>query len=566
MRLPHRNIILAASPGALAFALYWRTMARHGDMGNGLMLTVAADELGVPSRTGHPLYVLAAHAFLRWLPVGEPILRTTIFSAVSAALAVAVVGIAAYRLTKRWWAGAFAGALFGVSDALWSHAVVAEVCALHALLSACTLSGVLGWIQTGSRRSLYVATLCFGLSIANAPIALTWAPMMLAALMVGRPKRAAASANAGSRGAALIAVGLLPLLLYLLVPVFAARDPLINFAAAGPSWLDRPVVTWHTRWRAAVDYFGIPEEHVREGYLLLQYGLAVIWLAPVGLWRLARRRREVLAVTVLAYLGPVACAIGTGAGNAGPLYIASHMVVALWLAVGARAVVFAASRLLRRALRERAGRKRLRALLILGMLGLPAFVMAGNYRAIARSGSQPMTALGRAMLDRTDRNAVIIVSGTDWAYPAFYVQRLERRRPDVVLLLDAYFRWPNLRLIERERRRGLVIRAPGCRHKGKDLRSAEHAWCCMHQLIWDNHSRRKVYVAGPLAGLIMRNDPIRDRLPPCRRLAPGLPMIEFEFPGGGASPPAIPEPPAMRLAMPSEPAAHHHEHHHEDAH
>jgi hypothetical protein len=100
--------------------------------------------LGTPHNPGYPLYVALTHVF-SWLPWGTPAWRANLFSAVCAALAVALL----YRLGSQLGCGRAAaacaalGAAFG--PVFWSQATLAEVYALAAALVLAVVSTLVAW-------------------------------------------------------------------------------------------------------------------------------------------------------------------------------------------------------------------------------------------------------------------------------------------------------------------------------------------------------------------------------------------------------------------------------------
>jgi len=334
-------------------------------------------------------------------------------------------------------------------------------------------------------------------------------------------------------------LALAPLVLYAYIPWAASRDPFVNWGdARTPAGVIAHVTGGEFRqdlggmslgawWRNLVHYAGWPEDHVREGYLLTQFSVAVIWLAPIGIWALARRRRRLLWVTLAAYAAPVLWMLSVRPDPSGAGYGLSHLIVVLWIGVGVREVAAALARGIRRMHVERRGRKRIGAIVHLGILGLPAFVLAGNYGACDRSGDKGMVALGKAALERVAQGSIVIASGDDWAFAMLYVQQVQGVRRDVRLVLHPFFRGPNYRLIGREARRGVVVREPVCRHRGSSLHGRDHAWCRVHRVIWDNASQRTTYLAGPVADLVAQSPVARRQLPPFRRVVGQVQLLEF---------------------------------------
>jgi hypothetical protein len=558
---------------AVAFGLYMRTLARFGEFGYGPLFAVAAQQLGVPHPTGYPLYTLLAGMFVRIVPVGSVIFRTAMLSAFLSAMAVGVVYQIAFGLLKRRWAALWTALIFAVSEAFWASAVVTEVHPLNTLLLAGMLAMLLLWDRTRLPSHLRAAVFLYGLSLANSLIALTWLPLLLIAMLRSTHRDAV---RRDLR--ALAGLGMVPLLLYAYLPLAAWRDPVLNWGdvrSVGrllvhvtdwPVWSRLSEVTWEMRLSTFVNYLGLPEEDVRDGFLLSQFGAALILLAPVGMWALWRRRRSAFVLLLTAYLCPVLWTVFAAVSEPGPHYQMSHLVVALWIGAGLRQVAHLLALLARKAIRERKGRTRFRRWVEVGVLVLPTMAMAGNFRTVDRSESRLMREMGRAILERPETGSVLIMSGRPWALPALYAQQVEGRRRDLVLLLEPFFRGPSYRLITRERSKGLIVREPDCHHAPGERAERTHGWCRIHQFIWDNYAVRPVYVAGPLVDFIETTPEARDRLPAYRRIVGHEPYIVFLKPDPTAAPIAIPKPPHLlrfRLFEPEAGQHHHHDHEHE---
>jgi hypothetical protein len=190
--------LISAGVGLSAFLVYRRTLApgltwaHNGADGGDLATAVLTG--GIPHPHGYPTYLWVAGLFAR-LPIGEPILRMNLFSAVSAALAAALVAWTAVHLTggrERWLAGWVAGLGLALSPLLWSQAVITEVYSLAAFFVA-----LLVWLASVAPSGLWnsaalgwVVASAFG---AHASLALV-SPMALARMgKVGRAHWAAFS-------------------------------------------------------------------------------------------------------------------------------------------------------------------------------------------------------------------------------------------------------------------------------------------------------------------------------------------------------------------------------------
>ncbi len=182
----------AGVAGVLALGVYLLTLAptitwRHGGADGGELAVVAAT-LGVAHPPGYPTWTLLAWLF-HWLPVGELAQRIALLSALSGALAVAVLTwLSAHLLrperTAAPMVAAVAGLTFAFGPALWSQAILVEVYALHTLFVLVLLALSL-WPApdraTARRRAGSMAFL-FGLGLGNHLTLLLLAPLLLVVL------------------------------------------------------------------------------------------------------------------------------------------------------------------------------------------------------------------------------------------------------------------------------------------------------------------------------------------------------------------------------------------------
>jgi len=123
-----------------ALALYLRTLAPTVAelFDDSLEFQLVGYKLAIAHPTGYPLYTLLLKA-ATFLPVGDAAYRANLLSAVSAALAVALIGALSARLSGSRPAGFVSAAALAVSPVFWSQAVITEVYAFNALLFALIL-------------------------------------------------------------------------------------------------------------------------------------------------------------------------------------------------------------------------------------------------------------------------------------------------------------------------------------------------------------------------------------------------------------------------------------------
>jgi hypothetical protein len=134
-----------------------------GDSGE---LIVAAHRLGVAHPPGYPLFTLLGKLFTL-IPAGSVAWRVNLMTAVLGAVAAAVLVRAAWKLTRSFGAGLFAGGLFAFSPLIWRYAVQAEVFSLNNLFAAVLLLLLVSFEADREDRHLRWFCFWFGLGLTN---------------------------------------------------------------------------------------------------------------------------------------------------------------------------------------------------------------------------------------------------------------------------------------------------------------------------------------------------------------------------------------------------------------
>lgn len=331
---------------ALALALYVRTMAPgllDGDAGE---FQMAAWRFGLAHATGYPLYLLVGGAWQHLLALAglAPSTALNAFSALTGATAVALL----YVLMLGWLPGGdtprrmgavFSASLFAVNPTFWSQSLIAEVYTLHALFVIAIL-----W-AFGHRRRVFLALLV-GLSLTHHAMTLLLLPPLLAGLFLQERRWW----RSGRRVAAMTLAGLLPLLLYLYIPLRSGPD-------ASP-WYhqrlgDETLTLYTNSWPAFVDFvtgrsisvgfYSPAQAFANLGNAWFLWRLHLTWigllLTAVGLYTLWRGRNwPVLAVTVGYVLLQQGFNLAYAIGDILVYYIPLYLMTAIWCGHGVHTI------------------------------------------------------------------------------------------------------------------------------------------------------------------------------------------------------------------------------------
>jgi hypothetical protein len=209
-----RDPFLAASVGALALAVYVRTLYPGlNGIGDTPKFQFLGKILGTPHPPGYPVYLLLAWLFSK-LPLGNLAWRINLLSAVSAAFAAALLFLLLRRLECRPLVAAAVALAFGFGRVAWSQATLAEVYALAAALLAGILLAVTTWGAGRSPRALDAAVLLAALGLAHHTTVAMLAPALVV-YVLATDARLGRSPRFLLRAGTLVAVGLSPYLLIL---------------------------------------------------------------------------------------------------------------------------------------------------------------------------------------------------------------------------------------------------------------------------------------------------------------------------------------------------------------
>lgn len=409
--------------------------------------------LGTAHPTGFPTYVL-----LGWLagvvlqPFGDPALRMNLLSALCVAVAAGVTVGLVRSLTGSVALGVAAGIGLALTPIAWGIGTHADPHALHLALLAILLRVLVAWedrVRAGradADRYLVASALIFGLSMGNHSLTLLLAvPVGLYVLTVEpgilRRPRFVVSCVA--------VLALTVALVYLELPLRTGlfRAPLVY--GRPDSWEGFRYIVLAEQFRGALNSpFSDLAGKFRElvDLTVTQFGVLAAFI-PVGFVATAIRRPAYALMTGTALL--ITCFFSASYFNAditryylGPIFIAWT-----WIAILAGAAAEGAATLLGAGqdvpLDPEADGAPRRSWAATVTVGIAAVLLAGpavaatdsNFGIVDRSGDRTASAWLERVLPLLEPNAVI-VSWWSYSTPLWYAQRVEGRRPDIVIVDD----------------------------------------------------------------------------------------------------------------------------------
>ena len=421
---------------AAVLALYLCTMPRTITLEDSGLFCMSAHYLGISHPPGYPLYnLLGKLCIVLLFPVESVVIRLQVLSALlGAASCVALFWIARCLVPGR--ALAYAAALmFAASRVFWSQSIIVEVYTLNTFFSFLLMGLSLHYLVRGARRTLYLLSLVYGLSLTNSwPLVVLSSPCLL---LIVWPRRQDIIKEL-RKVVPFVLAGLLP---YVWMYWWSRADRRINFYGPMENLYDfwfyitrKGYAHADTSPTAGVyDLLGF--QYFTFVQLFVQYTVVGGLAAAFGLWRQWRRWPKHLGwALVLGFLGSsfvlpcllrfdyefLRCAVL----EVFPLV--PYAFMALWIALALHD--------LHRLIAKRLGHDTPLVACVLSAVAVVA-VCLSNYRCNQRKDYTWAQDYGKTVLDTLDRDAVLITHG-DFLAPIGYLRYVAGVRPDVTLYND----------------------------------------------------------------------------------------------------------------------------------
>ncbi len=407
----------------------------------------AAHGLGVPHPPGYPLWTLLGHALDRGLPFGTAAWRITLVSGLFSALANTLLLALCLKTLKSRLAAVTAAGLFAVSLTHWTQAVIPEVYGLNTFfVAACALLLVRLAEKPTPGRLLALAVVS-GLALTNHTTALATTVLCAVGAVLVAPRLFRRPLVAGGA----LALCLAPLALYLLLPVFSASDPYVDWGnpeTTSALWehVSRQQYAGSERDQQAVaaDYgsylkrLGLLASSMTEQF----GGPWVIAFAIVGFYVLLVRQTGLwLYLMASGYLCSVAITQLTAYSfDREHIYANQIFFIPAWLTLawlvgggidGVLWLVRQASALSPRTV------QRVAAAACVALLAYPAW---SHYPQADRSETRLIADYGKALLDAMDEGALYFPASDHSTFAVMYWQGVEGYRTDIVIA-DKYGRF-----------------------------------------------------------------------------------------------------------------------------
>jgi len=443
-------------------AVYLKTVAPTVAFGDSGELVTAAVTLGVPHPPGFPLYLLAGKLFTLVLPFGDMAFRLNVLSALFGALAATSMFFLVRALGQYKPLAVCAALYTGFLPAMWDHATEAGVQTMAAWFMVIALTLALHGARRSDRRLAALAFLAAGLGTAVDIGGLLVLPALLLVIVGGEQRFRRSAGLWVLCGLAF----LLPLLLYLYIPLRAAAGPGLNWAR--PDSAERFFCyirqgAWGCGASGCTAGQWWPAVREAASIFVIEFGGAGALLTIIGGWVLWVRRRAVLLALALLALLTLARAVVGGSGE--DLHLMHRHLLPAWLAAAvclAQGAQYLAGLAAHTLVREKQVPLPLfTGLVWLLLLAAPAARCLLLYPLQDKSGISPAADHGRNLLATLPDGAHLVTDDRLDLNPLLYLTRVEGLRPDLTIhdragdrFGDGYdiFAWRRLPPAERQER------------------------------------------------------------------------------------------------------------------
>ena len=401
-------------------ALYAHTLSADILPADSGEFQLVAAQLGLAHPPGFPLYTLLAHGFT-YLPlpsflVGNTAAQINLFSALTSALTLGVVGWATAKLAGYNAAGWLAATTLGTSTTFWAQATTANIRSLTGLLTAVAIATLIALHHsqnpTHRQRALFGFALALGLGLTH-HLSLAFMAVVLGLFALWEEPSLLQQPRRWPMLLAAVAIALLPLL-YL-----PLRDPTLR------TWAD----FWHYAlalgFQGDFFYFNTAAQlalrlRVMGNILLFQFNPLLLLAMLGGLLRIGWQRPRlalllggssaVHTLIVATYRAPQAVEYLL------PIYVVLVMGLAgLWNTSEPRKIT------------------NYQLPITLLAFTLPLAQLLTTYPSMAWLRAQNDTrAYVQTILDGAPEGSAVLADW-HWATPLWFAQQVEGQRPDLVI-------------------------------------------------------------------------------------------------------------------------------------
>jgi hypothetical protein len=418
MRPWNRAQVLAAAVAAAAFLLYRSTMLPGLELGDSASFQTMAGENLLTPRDGYPLYYALAKPFV-WVSDNHAAAMNLV-SAAEGGVAIGIIAMLAGELAGSRAIGAAVAIIFGGSYTFWSQAIIAEVYALHVLLSGVSMWLLLRWGHQPTDARLAAFFFSYAVAFGNHLSMILFLPAFAVYILATSPGgwRALLTKQVAMLAGLAIVAGALPYTWNLSGLWLLGERPAGLVDAFRTFWFDVTKSDWRDTMVLRVPA-AMAADRLRMYWfdLVQQFGAFIPAVSVVGTIVLFRTDRPRAALLLIAYAATTAFALGYNVGDAHVFFLPSHMMLVLLSAPGWRWLDL------------RLGGT---GVAVAGAIAIAALRIHADYPALDRSTDWRPTEALRALTDGLDDGRTVLLTDLNWQLQNGLTYYTERERPEIV--------------------------------------------------------------------------------------------------------------------------------------
>lgn len=447
------DVFISAGIFAVVLTIYIFTLSPSVYFGDSGELSAAAYNLGIAHPPGYPLYLLLGKIFMLVIPISSAAMKMNLLSAVFGALTAVIFYLINRLLNTAQPTAAAAALIAAFMVTFWTQAVVAEVYTLAAVFFGLMLLFSLLWLKDrkeNKQKWLSWLALTCGLAMTHHVILGVFFPVILLFLLLNR----APLFKKPRLLVRLILLFLIPLLLYLYLPIRTAANPVNDWG--DPEGL-RGMIDHITARQFGGLFFKYGLEGVAYQFnsfldrLWNQLPALLLLISLAGFIPAWRRDRRItlylsaLMITALAY----SCAYFIS--DIEPHFIWVFLILSLFLG---QALDFG------RDLLQRTGKPIAMKLAIPVLVAITVWPVAANWHTCDRSGFPLARQYGVNLLHSLEKNGVLFIDSERELFLMAYLKIVENQRPDVDVydLRQNIFLIPAMKVKSKDARKTVTIK------------------------------------------------------------------------------------------------------------
>ncbi|MFH1097392.1 MAG: DUF2723 domain-containing protein [Candidatus Desantisbacteria bacterium] len=437
------------------FFVYLKTLyPTIGLLDSGDMVS-SAYVLGIPHPPGYPLYCLLGKLWISILPLGNIAFRMNIFSSVAASIACMMVYFIVLKITPQSRKGIIAcfpaivaALMLAFASTFWKQAVIAEKYTLNAAFATILIFILLKWQEVAACKQkgavsstvsggipqmlLYLFALCLGLSFTHHLQSIFLVPAGIY-LIIAINMRVTPRLNYLTY-LKMALLFILPLLLYLYLPIRASVNPLTNWG--DPDTLEK-LLNHITAKQYGYYFTSSPVKLAQHlwihltGFFPPQFTWPLLLPGIAGCIFLFKTSKRTAIFLGLIVATDILHSIRYDILNIDDYYIPSFAIFAIWIGV---AVVHICSWTIK-------FHQKLPLILTCISLSLPIIPFCSHYHQQDKSKHYFAYDSAVNTLKIFKDKAIMFCASDDIGFPSWYLLFVEKMKPETIIIDKAFLQY-----------------------------------------------------------------------------------------------------------------------------